>query len=177
MTSSTGKVEAEFQFAIQVISVCWSKRSRSYPAANRRNQIPRAFPLSLQAGSSQVIERRDFHEAHHGEFTCSSVRTGIASTLPCKVDGLLVEVMGNQLLARLHWDKNFHGMPQRYNPVRSLCMELGETAQIIINGRHSAEAQWYTQHCYNIAFAGKMMQDVFVKAGFQHVFSFEENLF
>ncbi|MFZ6874973.1 hypothetical protein ACO0LF_23165 [Undibacterium sp. Di27W] len=177
MTAKLVEMVSKYQFAIQVISICWSKRSRGAPAADRRNQIPRAFALSMQAGSFQVIERRDFHETPHGEFACLAVRTGIASILPCKVDGLLLEMQGNQLLARLQWDKHFHGMPKRYGPTRPLCMAPGETAQIIINGRHSAEAQWYTQHCYNIAFAEKMTQDAFVRAGFEHVLSLEANLF
>lgn len=169
--------EVKHQFAVQIVSVHWTKRSRGYPAADWRNQIPHAFPLLPQAGNFQVIERRDFRETDSGEFACATVRTGAAIVLPRIVDGLVLEAQGKQLLARLQWEKNFHGMPQRYSPSRTLRIVEGEIAQICINGRHSAEAQWYTQHCYNIAFAKTIEQDVFTSSNFSHLLNLEENLF
>ena len=177
MVAKLKEPELKYQFAVQIVSVHWTKRSRGYPAADRRNQIPRAFPLLPQGENFQVIERRDFREMDSGEFACVAVRTGTAISLPRIIDGLALEAQGNQLLVQLQWNVNFHGMPRRHSPSRTLRIAAGEVAQISINGRHSAEAQWYTQHCYNIAFAEAIAQDVFVMAGFQHVLSLEENLF
>jgi|GEM_PF-5394666 len=177
MTAKLTESELTHQFAVQIVSVYWTKRSRGFPAADKRNQIARAFPLLSHTGHFHVIERRDFREADGGEFACASIRTGPAMVLPCKIDGLVLEWRGNQLLVRLKWDKGFHGMPLRHSPSRTLTIAAGETAQISMNGRHSADTQWYTQHCYNIAFAETIAHDVFTRSSFSHLLNLEENLF
>ena len=50
-------------FILQILSVCWTKRSRAAPLAGIRNRLPRALPLpdtvldcELWGGVSFVIE-------------------------------------------------------------------------------------------------------------------------
>ena len=53
-------------FILQILSVCWTKRSRAAPLAGIRNHLPRALPLP-----DAVLDcEYGCHSQHHQE-SCS----------------------------------------------------------------------------------------------------------
>lgn len=163
--------------AIQLVTVSWTKASRGGPAAARRNQLPRAFLLHAHGGSFNVIDRHAFMEVAPGEFSRRLSRTGQAPTLPAQVDGLLLEERGGQLVVGFRWDGNIHGKPDRGHRRRVGALAPGESAQLRLNGRHSSDAHWYSQHTFNLAYGPRHDEHSFVSRPFTHVFCLEEILF
>jgi len=163
--------------AIQLVTVTWTKASRGGPAAAQRNQLPRAFALLPHGGSLNVIQRHVFKEVASGEFESRIASSGQAPSPPTNVDGLLLEEADNQLVIGFSWNSHIHGMPNRGFKRQVAVLALGESAQVRVNGRHSAEAHWYTQHSFNVAYGSQMNKNVFLDDAFTHVISLEENLF
>jgi hypothetical protein len=163
--------------AIQIISVAWTKASRGGVAAAQRNQIPRAFLLRSHGGSLNVIQRHAFNEIAPGEFESKAITAGQAPTPPTNVEGLLLEEANDELVIGFSWNPIIHGMPNRGLKRRLVALSAGTSAQVRVNGRHSAEAQWYTQHTFNVAYGSKAHASVFIGGPFTHVISLEENLF
>jgi hypothetical protein len=163
--------------AIQVVTVTWTKASRGGTAAVQRNQIPRAFMLRSHGGSLNVIQRHAFKEIAAGEFESRAITIGQAPSPPTNIEGLLLDEVNNEVVIGFSWNGNVHGMPNRGVMRRLAVLASDENAQIRVNGRHSAEAQWYTQHTFNVAFGAKVAENAFVDRLFTHVISLEDNLF
>ena len=163
--------------AIQIITVTWTKASRGGSAAAKRNQIPRAFVLRSHGGSLNVIQRHAFNEVASGEFESRAFTSGQAPSPPTSIEGLLLEEVNNELIIGFSWNGNVHGMPNRGVKRRVGVLAAGENAQVRVNGRRSAEAQWYTQHTFNVAYGSKLAENAFVDGPFTYVSSLEENLF
>jgi hypothetical protein len=163
--------------AIQIVTVTWTKASRGGATAADRNQIPRAFELRLHEGSPNVIQRHVFKEFSAGKFESRPVTFGQAPSLPAHVEGLLLEKTADNLVVGFSWIRNIHGMPDRGHKRRVASLVDGESAQIRVNGRHSAGAQWYTQHTFNVAYGSDIREGVFLGGAIAHVISLEENLF
>ena len=163
-------------FAIQVVKIQWSKRSRGGTAATERNRVPRAFLLKPHGGSLNVIARHLFVEADTGKFVAQSVTTGQAPQLPSNCEGLLLEECEGKLIVGFAWDLYLHGMPKRRQKRRAAVVLPGETAQIRLNGRHSYEQHWYTQHTFNVAYGHNLTENIFLREKFDHSVSFEDHL-
>ena len=69
-------------FILQILSVCWTKRSRAAPLAGIRNRLPRALPLP-----DTVLDcEYGCHSQHHQE-SCSEDGTAVflAGQPECKI--------------------------------------------------------------------------------------------
>lgn len=163
--------------AIQIVTVTWTKASRGGVAAVDRNQIPRAFTLRLHGGSLNVVQRHVFKEVSAGKFESRPMTSGQAPSLPTDVEGLLLEQTADELVVGFSWSRNIHGMPDRGHRRRVASLVDGESAQIRVNGRHSAGAQWYTQHTFNVAYGSDIREGVFAGGTITRVISLEESLF
>ncbi len=163
--------------AIQVITVFWTKSGRASPVAARRNQIPRAFELRRHGGSLNVIQRHAFHETASGDFSSHPPSCGRAPNPLKGIDGLMLDHAGEGLSIGFWWDLGVHGMPYRNCSRRLVELKPGESVQLRVNGRHSGEGHWYTQHTFNVAYAPRLHERVFLDRDFTHAVSLEENLF
>ena len=69
-------------FILQILSVCWTKRSRAAPLAGIRNRLPRALPLP------DIVLDCEYgcHSQHHQE-SCSQGGTAVflAGQPECKI--------------------------------------------------------------------------------------------
>lgn len=163
--------------AIQLVTVSWTKASRGGSAAAQRNQLPRAFVLRPHGASLNVIQRHAFNEVASGEFESRIATSGQAPSPPTTIEGLLLEEADNELHIGFSWNRGIHGMPNRGFRRRMIVLASGESGQVRVNGRHSAETHWYTQHSFNVAYGSKLHENVFIGTKFTHVISLEENLF
>ena len=85
-------------FILQILSVCWTKRSRVAPLAGIRNRLPRALPLP-----DTVLDcEYGCHSQHHQE-SCSEDGTAVflAGQPECKIwQSLPVKLNGGFEFAR-----------------------------------------------------------------------------
>ena len=151
---------------VQVVRIVWTKASRGAPHATARNALPRAFPLAGNPGP-YVLERHRLVETAPGTFTASEVERATSLTVPRREAELLIDAREDRLRLGLQWRSGMLGTGQPRRPDRRRAIELrpGQTARLVVNGRHASSAgQWYTQDTFNVALVNELAPGLFTDA-------------
>ncbi|NHZ37241.1 hypothetical protein [Massilia rubra] len=146
--------------AVQVIEIRWTKATRGAPRANERAVLPRAFAL-LQAGAAYCYQYYLMHE-----------RDGFAAVLkkekqvdhaPLKERSLVLSPRDDGALALgLKWDPS-EGQPRRCASNSAIRLAPGQTARLVLNGRHASYiGQEYAEVIYNVAYGDTIARDCFL---------------
>ncbi|NHZ38622.1 hypothetical protein [Massilia aquatica] len=161
--------------AVQVIEIRWTKATRGAPRANERAVLPRAFAL-LQTGAQYVYQNYLMHE-----------RDGFAAVLkkekqvdhaPLKERSLVLRPRDDGVLVLgLKWDPS-EGQPRRPASGTALRLAPGQTARLILNGRHASYiGQEYSEVIYNVAYGDTIAPDCFIARAPDQQFSLAAHLF
>jgi len=170
---------------VQVVRIVWTKASRGAPHASRRNALPRAFGVD-PSRALYVFERHFIVETAPGEFRNRSVERRTTNRVPSQQEELVLEEHGARLVLGLQWQSyrddsdnlTGTGEPPREGNHRAVEIGIGQTARLVINGRHSSHAeQWYTEDIFNVALVDKVEPDVFTGRPCQVSFSQLADLF
>lgn len=166
-------------FILQILSVCWTKRSRAAPLADIRNRLPRALPLP-----DTVLDcEYGCHSQHHQE---SCPEDGTAVFLAGQPECKIWQTLPVKLNSDFEFDRQadridiyFTDHRDRRQIRRKLfALAKGQTAQLRINERACGfDDTYYTQHTYNFAHADNVPREIFTQRGFDHSVSLENHLF
>ena len=156
-------------FILQILSVCWTKRSRAAPLAGIRNRLPRALSLpdtvlDCEYGCHSQHRQESCSEGGTAVFLAGQPECKIWQALPVKLDGgfeFATDQRGRQQVRK-----------------KLFALAKGQTAQLRINGRACGfDDTYYTRHTYNFAHADNVPREIFTQRGFDHSVSLENHLF
>jgi hypothetical protein len=100
-----------------------------------------------------------------------------AASPPKRRNGLVMDVSETSLKLGLIWTPSI-GQPARQANSKAVTIAPGETARLSINGRYTSySGQFYTETTYNVAFGGRISNDVFIKVEPAAVFDLRADLF
>jgi hypothetical protein len=160
---------------VQRVEILWTKKTRSPPGAARRRATPRVFALD-SARAPFVMERHRFRETARGAFAEGAVERATSETCPEHEGALVLQTEGDVLVLGLRWDDRA-GKPSRHPKTSAIRIRRGQTARLVINGRHAGyDDHWYTQETFNVAYGEDIDDDVFLKRRPDRTFSIEADL-
>jgi hypothetical protein len=161
--------------AVQVVEVLWTKATRGAPESNMRSALQRAYAIEL-LDAPYVLHHVRLSEWE--DFQPRMIRREGRPSIP-RTEGGLSMKLGES--GRIHLGligNPSGGQPHRHPVVEALTLSPGESARLIINGRHSSySGQWYSEFIYNVASGSSVPADRFVRAMPDHQFSLAANLF
>lgn len=160
--------------AVQLIDIRWTKTTRGAPRANERAALPRAFAL-LHTDAQYCYQYFLIHE--RDGFAAVLKKEKQADHAPLKERSLVLSRRDDGLLALgLKWDPS-EGQPRRSASNTAIRLAPGQTARLVLNGRHaSCLGQEYSEVIYNIAY-GSIAPGCFLAREPDQQFSLAAHLF
>ena len=159
---------------VQLVEILYTKASRGAPAATRRNQLPRAFPVTFPSDASYGFERYRCLEWSHFAPTLELAEP--SEQTPHAQGDLVIEVEEPAVLLGLRWNSAI-GQPPRRHRLRAIALRKGQTARLVINGRHASySGQIYTEAAYNVAFGDRLQRDAFTRGSFDQILDMRAEL-
>src|SRR2546423_14994943 len=159
---------------VQVVEIRWTKATRGAPRANERAALPRAFVLSGMQGN-YVVQRYRLDEA--AGFRPELLKEASSPVVPRLERSLALKLRDDAHLALgLVWD-SIEGQPRRHPQREAVHLAPGESARLVINGRHTYTSTSYTEVVYNVAYGETVASNRFLAGPPDHVFSLAADLF
>jgi hypothetical protein len=160
---------------VQQVDVLYTKTSRGAPQATVRNQLPRAFAMMVGTDTAFAFERYTLSEWR--DFFPVLIDSGTAISLPHHQNNLVIAESRDAVTLGLVWN-NAIGQPPRRDQPAAITLKSGQTARLIINGRHASySGQVYTETTYNVALGKHLEANVFTAAEPITALDMKANLF
>lgn len=160
---------------VQVVEILWSKETRGAPLSSIRAKLPRAFLIDAPI-APYVFQHIRMEEWE--EFNPCVVETRTKTAVP-RIEGGLAMQSGEADSFHLGLIGNpSGGKPNRYPVNRALTLSYGESARLIVNGRHTSySGQWYSEYVYNVMSGSELVPNRFLSRKPDHEFSLAAHLF
>ena len=131
----------------------------------------------MQANDNENYSFESYSIAEWENFTPRLVESRSSSQVPKLERFLVIEATENRFALGLRYDGRI-GNPHRSNKLRAVTIESGQTAVLVINGRHASySGQHYSENWFNIALGEKLGDRVFLDLKPIEVYDIRENLF
>jgi len=119
-------------------------------------------------------------ETEAGKFAPQQVSRVTAARVPAGEGELLLDASNGKLELGLKWRPSMSGTgePPRPEKRRAICIQLGQVARLVINGRHAdSSGQRYTEDTFNVALVEELQPDLFIARSPDAFFSMKADLF
>jgi hypothetical protein len=159
---------------VQLVEILYTKASRGAPAATRRNQLPRAFPVTLPVDAMYGFEK--YRCSEWGDFVPTMELAESSEQIPHGQGDLVIEVEKPVVLLGLRWN-SATGQPARRDRLRAIELRKGQTARLVVNGRYASySGQIYTEATYNVAFGEGLQPEAFERDAFDRILDMRADL-